>query len=105
MLGDHRSGGVGLLGPRQEWDSLGAAAQVSCRPDAAASSPTDSRYYFCSCPAEAARLQAATRSHSGIENSLHWVLNVAYDEDLSRVKTGHAALNPAVIRYLTLNLL
>ena len=97
MLGDHRPGGVGLGGPRQQWDSSGAVAQVSYRPDAAASSPTDTRYYFCSCPAEAARLLAATRSHWGIENSLHWVLDVALDVDHSRVTTGYADQNPAAV--------
>ena len=85
---------LAYVDPHGQWASLGAVAQVSYQRDSDASSSTDTRYYICSYPADAARLLAATRSHWSIENSLHWVLDVAFDEDHSRVRTGHADQKP-----------
>lgn len=51
------------------------------------------------------RLAQAVRSPWGIENQLHWVLNVRMGEDDSRVRVGHAAENLATLRKIALNLL
>lgn len=48
---------------------------------------------------------AASRSHWGIENQLHWSLDVAFHEDDSRIRAGHAPENMALIRKIALNLL
>ncbi|MEA2905113.1 MAG: hypothetical protein QOI12_2500, partial [Alphaproteobacteria bacterium] len=44
------------------------------------------------------------RSHWAIENSLHWVLDVTFGDDQSRLRTGHGALNMAVVRHFAINL-
>ncbi len=52
--------------------------------------------------------QAATcaiRSHWGIENKLHWVLDVIFNEDQARVRTGHGAKNMAIVRHIVTHLL
>jgi len=68
--------------------------------------PTVTRHYYLSSLApQAPRLLHAIRAHWGIENSLHWVLDVAFDEDDCRVRTDHAPHNLATLRKLTLNLL
>lgn len=64
------------------------------------------RYYICSLKNPSAeRIQAAVRSHWGIENSLHWVLDMAMREDESRIRTDHAPANMAVLRHIALNVI
>jgi predicted transposase YbfD/YdcC len=54
---------------------------------------------------DATRFAAAVRGHWGIENQLHWVLDVGFREDQSRATQGYSAENLAVIRHLVVNLL
>lgn len=63
------------------------------------------RYYISSLPAKAAPLAQIVRSHWGIENSMHWVLDVAFREDDCRIRVGDAAQNFAILRRIGLNLL
>ncbi|MBR7517894.1 ISAs1 family transposase, partial [Mycobacterium tuberculosis] len=51
-----------------------------------------------------ARAAEAVRGHWGIENRLHWVLDVLFGDDQSRLRTGHGATNMAVVRHFALNL-
>jgi predicted transposase YbfD/YdcC len=63
----------------------------------------DSRYYISSAPLDIERLATAARSHWGIE-SMHWLLDVTFKEDLSRYRTGHGPKNMAVVRRFALGL-
>ena len=65
----------------------------------------ETRYYITSLAPEAARLNGAIRQHWGIENKLHWVLDVAFGEDLSPKRQGNAAQNFSNLKRLALNLL
>jgi predicted transposase YbfD/YdcC len=63
------------------------------------------RYYLSSATLDAASFARAVRAHRGIENRLHWVLDVVFHEDLARLRTGHGPANMAVVRHMATNLL
>lgn len=67
---------------------------------------TESRYYICSDEEPtAARLNQAVRAHWGVENGLHWTIDMAFREDESRIRTGNAPSNMATLRHIALNLI
>lgn len=63
------------------------------------------RYYLCSAPLDPETFARVVRSHWGIENRLHWVLDVVFHDDLARLRTGHGPANMAVVKHMALNLL
>ena len=63
------------------------------------------RYYIGSKAAKAKAYASYVRSHWGIENGLHWVLDVSFDEDQCRMRTDHSPENMALLRRLALSLL
>jgi predicted transposase YbfD/YdcC len=65
----------------------------------------DTAYFISSLPPDAALLLMATRYHWAVENSLHWVLDVIFREDDSRIRSGDAAQNMALLRKFALNIL
>ena len=65
----------------------------------------ETRYYISSLSGEALAFAEAVRSHWSIENSCHWVLDVAFREDDCRVRKGNGAQNFAILRRIALNLL
>lgn len=93
------------LNPDGVWPKLGCIAEVvgERRIDGVVTRKT--RYYLSSLTGEANVVATAVRSHWGIENQVHWVLDVAFREDMNRARIGHSAENLALVRKLALNLL
>jgi predicted transposase YbfD/YdcC len=91
--------------PDRRWAGLRRVALVEAERRVADAISRESRYFISSLPGDALVLGAAIRRHWAIENSLHWVLDVAFAEDQCRVRTGHAAQNFAILRRCALNLL
>ena len=65
---------------------------------------TETRYFISSRALSAADAAAAIREHWAIENRLHWVLDVTFADDQSRLRKGHGARNMATVRHFALNL-
>jgi predicted transposase YbfD/YdcC len=88
-----------------EWERVRSLVMVRCKRQIGEAVTSQDRYYVSSLAPEAEKLLSAVRSHWGIENSLHWVLDVVFDEDHSRVRKDQAPQNLAVIRQMALNML
>ena len=63
------------------------------------------RYYISSLASKAQRLAEIVRAHWGVENKLHWHLDVSFGEDLCKIRTDHAAENFSLVKKMALNLL
>jgi predicted transposase YbfD/YdcC len=90
---------------RRHWKGAQALVQVITYRDLGHKRTDDVRYYVTSLAVSAALLAAYIRGHWGIENSLHWVLDVTFREDASRIHKDHGAENVACLRRLAAGLL
>ncbi len=89
----------------ERWDGLQSVVKVTSTRTIDGTTSTATRYYMSSLPADAARVLSVVRAHWQVENGLHWVMDVAFREDESRARIGHAGKNLAVIRKIALNLI
>jgi len=96
---------LAYVNPEQTWPELRSLVLVKAERRVGEKTSVEPRYYLSSLAAPAQAIGAAIRAHWGIENSVHWVLDLAFRQDESRARVRHAARNLATLHHLALNLL
>lgn len=101
----YQSAELDWFADRAKWEGLRSVGMVEAIREIGGQRTVERRYYLTSLPLGAATFARAVRGHWGVENKLHWVLDVCFREDQSRARAGYAAENLATLRRLALNLL
>lgn len=96
---------LNLIRNVQAWTGLQSIAMIVCTRVIGETQTKQIRFYISSLPSDAKCILETVRKHWSIENELHWVLDVALNEDRSRVRKDQAPENLAVLRHIALNLL
>lgn len=96
---------IAWLKERHDWKGLNSIVMVLYTRETATGTERERRFYISSLPADAEKLGAAIRAHWGVENSLHWVLDVNFRDDDCRIRKKNAPANFTTIKRATLNAL
>lgn len=96
---------INILPTASDWPQLSAIAEVESTRITAGNVSNEKRYFICSYAPTAERMSEIVRSHWGIENHLHWTLDVAFAEDDNQVKDNRCAENLTRLRHMATNLL
>lgn len=90
---------------KDDWCGLASIGMMLTERTAKGETSKETHYYLSSLPANPRRFGKAVRAHWAIENNLHWMLDLAFDEDSSRIRKDRAPENLATIRHIALNIL
>lgn len=96
---------VDWFAEKSKWENLTTFGMVESTREMGDQTTQETRYFISSLPCDAKRFAEAARDHWGVENSLHWCLDISFREDDSRVRNGHAPENLAIIRRFALSLI
>jgi predicted transposase YbfD/YdcC len=88
-----------------QWKDLRSVVEIKSRREIKGEAAEETRYYISSLEANADRIAHVVRQHWGVENKLHWVLDISFNDDQSRIRKGNAPRNIAIIKKTALNLM
>ena len=94
---------IGWLQKQHQWPGLKAIGKVVRVRETAEKTTTETAHYLLSRALSPERFNQVVRQHWGIENSLHWRLDVVMNEDQDRTRMGHGPHNLAVLRHMAIN--
>ncbi|MBU1210088.1 MAG: ISAs1 family transposase [Alphaproteobacteria bacterium] len=100
MIGD-----LAWLRLRHPWPGLKTIIMIESRREFSGKTEREFRFYISSCDTNAQRLCEVVRAHWGIENGLHWVMDMVFRDDECRIRKDHAPANFATVKHMASNLL
>jgi predicted transposase YbfD/YdcC len=101
----YQSDELGWFADQAKWEGLKTVGMVESIREVGGKTTVERRYFLSSLPLGVETFARAVRSHWGVENKVHWIMDVCFREDQSRARAGYAAENLATLRRLALNLL
>ena len=96
---------IDWISNKRDWIGLKSIIMIESEREIDGKKSKEKRYYLSSLPANAERSLKTVRSHWGIENCVHWVMDMSFGDDASRIRKGNAPENMAIIKHSALNMI